>query len=104
MTVMTTGPRYTHRDWRYDIGTVLTEVAGIVQDLAVMEASLGHVQAGRTHLTLVRGCAVTGAEILRDGLQFIEATDVRYLPVHEAIQAAGGQDEVAKTKTYHTAG
>jgi hypothetical protein len=104
MTVMTTGTGYTHRDWRYDIGTVLTEVAGIVQDLTVMEASLGHVQAGRTHLALVRGCAVTGAEILQAGLEFVEATDARYLPVHEAIQAAGGQDEVAKAKTYHSAG
>ena len=100
----TTTASYTHRDWKYDTGTVLTEVAGIVRDLALMEASLAEVEAGRTHLQLVRGCAVTGAEILAGGLQFVEQTDARYLPVHEAIQAAGGQDEVAKAKTYHTAG
>lgn len=104
MSVMTTGGGYTHRDWRHDVGTVLTVVAAAVQDLMVMEASLGAVEAGRTHIDLVRGCQVTGAELLRAGVEHVDATDRRYLPVHEAITAAGGQDEVAKAKGYHTTG
>lgn len=104
MSVTTTGGGYTHRDWRHDVGTVLTEIAGAVEDLAVMEASLAEVEAGRTHMQLVRGCQATGVELLQAGLQHVDDTERRYLPVHEAIAAAGGAEEVAKAKAYHTAG
>jgi hypothetical protein len=104
MTVTDTrGSSYTHRDWKHETGNVLLVVAAAEKALEQMEASLAEVRAGNTHRALVSQCQIRGAEILRSGLDLVDATDQRYLPVHEAIQAAGGKDEVAHVKTYHQA-
>jgi hypothetical protein len=92
---------YTHRDWKHATGQVLLVVAAGVKALEQMLASLADVHAGKTHMEHVQACMTTGTELLASGLELVDSTDARYLPVHEAIQAAGGKDEVAHTKTYH---
>ena len=92
---------YTHRDWKHETGQVLLVVAAGVRALEEMLAALAAVQAGKTHMELVQGCMTTGSELLASGLALVDSTDARYLPVHEAIRAAGGQEEVAHVKTYH---
>lgn len=103
MTVDTTGGGYTHAAWKEAMGRVLLTTAGAVQALVMMEAAQEAVGGGRTHLALIRGCLVTGSENLQHGLGLVDATDARYLPVAEAITAAGGRAEVADAKHYHQA-
>lgn len=94
-------PTYTHRDWKTEMAVVLTCIAGMRKDFDEMAASLAEVEAGRTQTALVDGCRVTSLEILRGGVKFVGDTDDRYLPVYEAIRAAGGHTEVANDKHYH---
>lgn len=95
------GSSYTHRDWKYETGQVLLVVAAAVKALEQMDACLAAVQAGKTHRDWVQKCIGTGTDLLQAGLQLVDSTDARYLPVHEAIQGAGGTGEVAQKKTYH---
>ena len=95
------GNGYTHRTWLDEMADGLGHVAGVYQDLTVMRATLTHVGAGRTQMALVEACEAQAMEIMRGGVQFVDTTDRRYMPVFEAIQKAGGQDEVAQDKRYH---
>jgi hypothetical protein len=95
------GGTYTHRGWKHETGQVLLVDAAIVQALDQMLAALAEVEAGKTHMDLMRQLMVEGGEILEQGLTLVDETDRRYLPVHEAVQAAGGKEEVATVKTYH---
>jgi hypothetical protein len=92
---------YTHADWKHDVGTVLTTVAGIVQDLILMQACLAQVEGGATQRQLVAKLAVVGADLLQQGVAFVEATDQRLIPIYQAIMAAGGLRDVAGVKSYH---
>ncbi len=94
-------PTYTHRDWKTEMAVVLTCIAGMRRDFDEMAASLAEVEAGQTQTALVDGCRVTSLEILKSGLNLVDKTDDRYLPVYEAIRAAGGHTEVANDKHYH---
>jgi hypothetical protein len=93
--------RYTHRDWKHETGEVLLVVAAVVQALHQMEASGAEVHAGNTHMAHIRRCLTQGIEVLKYGMDLVDDTDARYLPVAEAIAAAGGASEVAHAKTYH---
>jgi len=97
-------PTYTHRTWKDEYADALSHVAGIFRDLEDMDADLADVQAGQTHRRLVGECRETAMQILVHGVWLVDTTDARYVPVYEAIQRAGGQDEVAKRKRYHDRG
>lgn len=97
----TSGGGYTHRTWLDEMADVLGHVAGVYRDFTVMQATLTQVGAGRTQMALVEGCETRALDIMRTGVAFVDATDRRYMPVFEAIQAAGGQAEVAQDKRYH---
>lgn len=104
MSVQTTGGGgYTHAAWKQETGQVLLVTAAAVRALTEMEASQAAVGGGQTLLARIRGCIVTGSENLTHGLDLVDATDRRYLPVAEAVRAAGGRAEVADAKTYHQA-
>lgn len=92
---------YTHRTWLDEMADQLGDVASDYRDFAVMKATLTQVGAGRTQMALVEACEAAAMDILRGGVQFVDATDGRYLPVFEAIEKAGGQTEVAQDKRYH---
>ncbi|MFF5261412.1 hypothetical protein ACFY4C_20915 [Actinomadura viridis] len=95
------GSGYTHRTWLDEMAEVLMTVATIYKGLEVMDATLHEVKAGRTQLNLVDGSRATALELMTRGVRFTEDTDARYMQVFEAIQQAGGQQEVAQEKRYH---
>ena len=97
----TAGANYTHRTWVDEMADALGHIAGIYRDFEVMDATLHEVEAGRTQLAQVGECRLTALEVMTRGVRLVEETDARYLPVFEAIQRAGGADEVAKDKHYH---
>lgn len=100
-TVRTSAGVYTHRTWKDEMADVLGHIAGIYRDLEQMDATLHEVQAGRTQLNLVNDVRLTALDLMVRGVRFVEETDARYMAVFEAIQSAGGLDEVAKDKRYH---
>ena len=100
-TPRTSGGDYTHRTWLDEMADVLGHVAFVYRDFTVMTATLAEVGAGRTQTNLVSACEAHAQDIMRAGIQFVDATDHRYLPVFEAIQQAGGTTEVAADKRYH---
>jgi hypothetical protein len=100
-TARAAGDGYTHRTWLDEMAVALGHVAGIYRDFTVMAATLEQVRAGRTQTNLVDGCEVGAMVIMRAGVQFVDSTDRRYMPVFEAIQQAGGHAEVAQDKRYH---
>jgi hypothetical protein len=100
-TPVTRTSTYTHRDWKTEMAVVATCFAGMLTDLDEMTASLGEVEAGRTHRALVNGCRVNVLELLKGVVRHVGNTDDRYLPVYEAIRRAGGHTEVANDKRYH---
>ena len=95
------GADYTHRTWVDEMADALDHILGIYRDFEVMDATLHEVQAGKTQLALVGECRASALEVMTRGVRLVEETDARYLPVFEAIQHAGGADEVAKDKHYH---
>jgi len=98
------GGGYTHAAWKQETGNVLLVTAAGVRALEEMLASQAAVGGGQTLMAQIQGCIVTGSELLRQGLDLVDATDARYLPVAEAIARAGGRAEVADVKTYHQPG
>lgn len=92
---------YTHRTWLDEMADALGHIAGIYRDFDVMTACMAQVRAGRTQTALVDACEAEAMDIMRFGVQHVDATDRRYMRVFEAIQAAGGQAEVAQDKRYH---
>jgi hypothetical protein len=92
---------YTHRTWLDEMADVLGHVAGIFKDMGVMHHTLHEVEAGQTQMRLVGDAEAVALTLMTSGVGFVDATDRRYMPVFDAIQQAGGQDEVAKDKRYH---
>jgi hypothetical protein len=95
------GTGYTHRTWVDDMADALGHVAGIYRDLEEMDTTLHEIKAGRTQRHMVVDARAVALSLMKRGVTFVEATDARYLPVFEAIQRAGGQEEVAQDKRYH---
>lgn len=95
---------YTHRTWLDEMADALGHVAAIYRDFDVMLATLNEVRAGKTQLALVGDCQQIGHDVMTRGVSLVKETDARYLPVFEAINRAGGQQEVAKDKNYHQRG
>ena len=93
---------YVHAEWMADMAVVLAgHIVPVYQALRLMAQTLTAVKAGRTQLDLVNGCLASTLTIMRFAAKFVSDTDERFLTVFEAIQQAGGQDEVAQEKTYH---
>lgn len=93
---------YIHAQWMEDFSDIINQhLVPMWTKLRVMEMCLAEQQAGRTQLRLVRGCLASAAEILMFVVTFVDRTDKRFEPVFEAIDVAGGLDEVAKVKAYH---
>lgn len=93
---------YIHAEWLEDYADIINnDLVLLWTKLRVMEMCLAEQQAGRTQLRLVRGCLASAAEILMFVVTFVDRTDKRFAPVFEAIDVAGGLDEVAKVKAYH---
>ena len=103
-TTQRTATGYTHRTWVDEMADALGNIAGIYRDFEVMGLTLADVEAGRTQLADVVDCRVTALEVMTNGVRLVKETDARYVPVFEAIQSAGGVDEVAKAKRYHDRG
>jgi hypothetical protein len=92
---------YTHQDWRGDVADVLTRVAAISRALSAMDACMDPIGAGRTQRRHVAACRDFALDLMRHGVRFVDSTDKRAVLIHDAIQRAGGQSEVAQEKTYH---
>lgn len=100
-TAGTAGTGYYHRTWLDEMADALGRVAAIRNAFGVMTTALLDVKAGRTQLAHVEECQATALQILIRGVNHVDATDTRYMPVVDAIRLAGGQDEVAQDKHYH---
>jgi hypothetical protein len=94
----------THRGWRKDMETAVTIINTIVYQFTLMQAALAKVQAGRTQRTLVNRDLTVGTGLKDQTVAYVGEIDRRYIPVGEAVAHAGGIEEVALDKRYHTVG
>lgn len=96
------GSGYVHDIWMDDFARIINNrLVPIWQDLRVMDMCLTEQKAGQTQLRLVRECLAFAADFLVFIVNFVDRTDQRFAPLFDAIDAAGGIDEVAKAKEYH---
>lgn len=99
---VTQAATYVHDVWMDDWArTINGHLVPMWQDLRIMEMCLTEQRAGRTQLRLVRECLAFAADFLMFAVTFVKRTDERFTPLFDAIDQAGGIDEVAKAKTYH---
>jgi hypothetical protein len=99
-----TASPYIHAEWMDDFADIVNnDVVPMLRELRTMDMCLAEQQAGRTQISLVRGCLASAEEILMFITTFVDRTDERFAPLFEEIDAAGGLDEVAKQKRYHDA-
>jgi hypothetical protein len=94
----------THKAWMTDMGSAVKIMATLIHELALMREALGKVQAGRTQRTLVTRDLSVGIGLRDQTVPWIGETHERYAPIGEAVAHAGGVDEVALEKRYHTVG